>query len=953
MPAGERAVLNGSLGTIFFLGLVRRPDVLPASRKPDLNWGKMPPTLPPPAAPVIPPQDRERPAPFDALFNPHTVALIGATDRAGSVGHALWMNLSDPASTRLLYAVNPERSELEGYPCFANIASVPKPVDLAVIATPARTVPGVVGECARAGVRAAVIISAGFRETGAEGAALEQRILDAARGSSMRIIGPNCLGVMRPSSGLNATFASSMARPGRLGFISQSGALCTAILDWSQREMVGFSAFVSIGSMLDAGWGDLIHYLGDDPQTRSIILYMESIGDARTFLSAAREIALTKPIIVLKPGRTEAAAKAAASHTGALTGQDDVLDSAFRRCGVLRVNTIAELFYLAEALDKQPRPRGPRLTVVTNAGGPAVLAADATLSEGGQLASLSKETLSALDEILPPHWSHQNPVDILGDADAGRFAKAVDLAAKDPSTDGLLVILAPQALTDPATVAEQMTPFAHLPGKPVIASWMGGQSVERGEAILNRAGIPVYAYPDSAARVFQLMWRYSANLRALYQTPQALEAEVPDGTPSAQARGAAMELVERVRASGRTLLTEAESKSLLEAYGIPAVRTVVARDAEGAVRAAEEIGYPVVVKLHSETVTHKTDMGGVRLNLSDAEEVRRAFEGILATVAAKAGREHFLGVTVQPMVRMEGYELILGSTIDPQFGPVLLFGSGGQLVEVYKDRVVDLPPLNTTLAHLLMERTRIYTALGGVRGRRPVDVAALARLLVQFSYLVVELSAIREIDINPLMASPDGLLALDARVILHPREVKELPRPAIRPYPVQYAEPWKLNDGTDVTIRPIRPEDEPAMVRFHHMLSDRSVYQRYFHFAGLSQRISHDRLVRICFNDYDREIALVVETSAERLIIAVGRLTKARLANEAELAFLIADEYQGRGLGSELGRRLVEIGRSEKLERVTLEVLADNSLMLNLAKDLGFKLSPPFGGVVHGEMELD
>jgi acetyltransferase len=720
--------------------------------------------------------------------------------------------------------------------------------------------------------------------------------------------------------------------------------------------MVGFSAFVSVGSMLDVGWAELIQYLGDDPQTRSIVIYMESIGDARGFLSAAREVALSKPIIVIKPGRTEAAAKAAASHTGALTGHDDVLDAAFRRCGVVRVNTIAELFYLSEALDKQPRPKGPRLAIVTNAGGPAVLATDALLAEGGQLAKLAPNTIEQLSAFLPRHWSHQNPIDMIGDAGAERYAKTVDVAVKDSETDGLLVILAPTGLTDPTAVAQQLTHHAALPDKPVIASWMGGRDIAEGEAILNQAGIPTYSYPDSAARVFQLMWSYSANLRALYQTPKSFESEDPDAAVQASARARIAELVRGARAKGRTLLTEAESKSMLAAYGIPTVVTEIAADEDEAVNAAGRIGYPVVLKLHSETITHKTDVGGVCLNLSGEAAVRAGYRSIKESVTRAAGGEHFLGVTVQPMVRAEGYELILGSNTDSQFGPVLLFGSGGQLVEVYKDRAIGLPPLNTTLARLLMERTKIFQALGGVRGRKPVNLAELEKLLVRFSYLVMEQSWIKEIDINPLLASAEGLLALDARVVLHSQDVVPPPAPAIRPYPVQYVRGWRFEDGTEVIIRPIRPEDEQLIVSFHAKLSERSIYHRYFHLLTLDQRVSHDRLVRVCFGDYDREIALVAvrrgQGESDSEILAVGRLSKAHFGNEAELAVLIEDEYQGRGLGTELSTRLIEIARSEKLDRVTVEILGGNHQMLDVCRGLSFNFKNIEDGVVHGTLTL-
>ena len=479
------------------------------------------------------PTNSEPRAPLDVFFHPRNVAVIGATEELSSVGHSVVANLKQSSFGGQVFPVNPKRSAVLDLPCFPNVASVPAKVDLAVIVTPARTVPGLIAECSAAGVAGAIVISAGFKEVGPSGAALEQEILREARKSRMRVVGPNCLGIMCPQSGLNATFANSMARPGHLGFISQSGALCTAILDWSHREMVGFSAFVSVGSMLDVGWGDLIQYLGDDPHTRSIVIYMESVGDARSFLSAAREVALAKPIIVIKPGRTEAAAKAAASHTGALTGQDDVLDAAFRRCGVVRVNTIAELFNLSEALDKQPRPSGPNLTIVTNAGGPAVLATDALLGDGGKLTELSSDTIAQLNQCLPRHWSHQNPVDIIGDAGADRYAKAVEIAAKDTETDGLLVILAPTGLSDPTAVAEQVKRFSKLEGKPVIASWMGGQDIAKGEQILSQAGIPCYGYPDSAARVFNLMWSYSANLKALYETPQPIDPQHPEGAAKA------------------------------------------------------------------------------------------------------------------------------------------------------------------------------------------------------------------------------------------------------------------------------------------------------------------------------------------------------------------------------------------------------------------------------------
>ncbi len=582
--------------------------------------------------------------PLDVFFAPGKVAVIGATEAPASVGRTILWNLVNSPFGGTVFPVNPKRTSVLGIRAYPSIAAVPDKVDLAVIVTPAKTVPGVVRECVAAGVKGAIVISAGFKEAGKAGAELERQVLEEARRGPMRIIGPNCLGVMSPLTGLNATFATTIARPGSVALVSQSGAICTAILDWSLREQVGFSAFLSIGSMLDVGWGDLIDYLGDDPRTRSIVIYMESIGEARAFISAAREVALSKPIIVIKAGRSAAAAKAAASHTGSLSGSDEVLEAAFRRCGVLRVVNISDLFYMSEVLAKQPRPNGPRLTILTNAGGPGVLATDALMLLNGKLAQLSADSMAALNQILPPHWSHANPIDILGDAGPEQYAKSVEIAAKDPASDALLVIMTPQGMTDPTQIAEKIKPYAKLEGKPILASWMGGVEAAAGENILNHAGIPTFPYPDTAVRVFDYMWRYTYNLRGLYETPTL----APDADSTVREQVAS--LIAAVRKSGRTLLTEVESKQLLALYGIPTVRTLTAETPDEAVRFAGEIGYPVVLKLHSETVTHKTDVGGVQLDLADEAAVRRAWASIETRVREKAGPGHFLGVTVQPMV---------------------------------------------------------------------------------------------------------------------------------------------------------------------------------------------------------------------------------------------------------------------------------------------------------------
>lgn len=879
--------------------------------------------------------------PLDVIFRPKTVALIGATERRGSVGRAILWNLITNSFGGTVYPVTPHHASVLGIRAYPSIGAVPETIDLAVIAVKAEAVLDAVRDCVASGVHGAIIISSGFKEVGAAGATLEQEILAVAQQGGMRIIGPNCLGVMNPLFGLNASFARKMAHKGTVGFISQSGALCSAVLDWSLIENVGFSTFISIGSMLDVNWGDLITYLGGDQHTKSIVIYMESIGNARSFLSAAREVALTKPIIVIKPGQTAEAARAAATHTGALIGSDAVLDAAFRRCGVLRVRRLSQLFDMAEALAKQPRPKGPNLTILTNAGGPGALATDMLLSTGGALTALSAETHATLNDILPEYWSHGNPVDILDDATPEIYAQCLDTLAGDPQTDGLLVILSPQAQTEPtqtATVLRQMERNA-LRGKPLLASWMGGADVAAGEAILNQGGIPTYAYPDTAARIFSYMWQYTKNLRSLYETPHL----PPDVTPDRRRVSA---IIDAIRASDRTTLTELESKQVLDAYGIPTVTTHLAQSADEAVQMAETIGYPVVVKVNSTTIVHKSDVGGVYLSLNDGDAVRDAFAAIASAIAAHDTNGSFEGVTVQPMITpTDAVELIMGAFPDPNFGPVLLFGGGGTLVEVFKDRALGLPPLNSTLAQRMMRRTRIYEALQGFRGREPVDLAALESLLVQFSHLVVEQRWIKEIEVNPLLVSADTMVALDARIILYPSDVLEdaLPRLAIRPYPIQYEQAWTTKQGLPVLIRPIRPEDEPLMRDFQTTLSEQSIYMRYFHAINLSQRMAHEYLVRICHIDYDREMALVVvydnpETGRQE-IVAGGRLSKSAESDEAEFAMLISDRYQKQGLGTELLKRLIQIGCDEAVGRIVAYMLPTNTGMKRISERLGFSFS--------------
>jgi acetyltransferase len=881
------------------------------------------------------------PLPLDALFHPKSVAVIGAKDDLGSVGSTIINNLKSGGFKGKIYPINPKRKEVWGLPCYPSISAIPGQVDLVVIVTPAATVPKLVAECTAAHVKSCIIISAGFKELGPSGIKLEEEILYYARKGKMPIIGPNCLGVMNPIHGLNATFARGMALPGNLAFISQSGAMCTAVLDWSYKEKIGFSAFISIGSMADVNWGTLIDYLGNDPHTRSLLLYMETIGDARSFLTAAREVALEKPIIVIKAGRSQAAAKAAASHTGSLAGSDEVFDAALERVGVLRVNSISELFSMASVLSRQPRPRGPKLTIVTNAGGPAVLATDATVLNHAELTVLPEQTIEKLNTFLPTAWSHSNPVDILGDASAETYAKTLGALAEDEKTDGLLVILSPQDMTDPTKTAEALTKYGHIHGKPLLASWMGGDTVSEGAKILNEARIPVFEYPDDAAKTFGMMWRYSQNIQSLYET--AVTGRRDDVGQEEFNSNKIKALLHSVQEKRRTLLTEAESKQLLSYYGIPVVETHIAKTSEEAADRAKKMGFPLVLKLSSETITHKTDVGGVKLNLNSINEVLTAFHEIEDSVTSLAGAEHFGGVTVQRMIPPDGYEIILGSSTDPQFGPVLLFGSGGQLVEVYKDSSLAIPPLTNNLARRFMEKTKIYEALKGVRGRKSVDIVALEELLVNFSRLVIENRRIKECDINPLKVSGDTMIALDARIVLHEADIldDDLPKLAIRPYPLNYVVENRLKNGVRVTLRPIRPEDENLIVDFHHKLSDYSVRQRYFEFLSLDERVAHERLIRICFTDYDREWTSVAEIDTDngKRLIGFARLFLVPGTRIARFVMVIVDEFHNMGLGTLLLQHLMFIAKQENIEKIDAQILSENINMIKICERLGFEIS--------------
>ena len=695
---------------------------------------------------------------LDALFSPSSIALIGATDREGSVGQALAKNLSTFKGS--LFFINAKKTAVCGRTAYPNLASIEttKPVDLAVIATKSSRVPETLRECAQAGVKAAIIISAGFRETGSSGAELEREMLREAARGGIRILGPNCLGVMSPHASINATFAAGSARPGGLAFISQSGALCTAILDWSLTERVGFSGFVSLGSMSDIGWSDLIRHFSKDPKTRGIVMYMESMNGVADFMNAALETVPTKPIIAIKVGRTKEASKAAASHTGALTGDDATIDAIFQRAGVIRVDTIEELFDTAELLSKTASapPKGRNLAVLTNAGGPAALATDSLIRSKGKLSEMGELTMHKLNALLPAHWSHGNPIDILGDAEAERYGHSLRAILEDPNTDGVLVILTPQSMTQPLATAQAIIEVQKATSKTVLASWMGGESVAAGRELLNAAGIPTFNYPDEAARAWTLLWSREQRL------PLIAEARRLAALPPAAMAEARMEIAKHLL--GTTgLLTETASKLILRAAGIRTNATIHAGSAEDAVAAATQLSFPAVLKLHSRTVTHKSDVGGVRLNLTDGAAVRQAWIEIQSGVP----EADFDGVSVQRMVRYPALEVICGFRRDPQYGPLLIFGAGGVLVETLRDTVILVPPLSPMLVMDRIRHTRIFTALQGTRHLRKVDLEALAEMIVRIGELSVAAPEIEELDINPIVFEDGIPLALDARIACH------------------------------------------------------------------------------------------------------------------------------------------------------------------------------------------
>ena len=871
---------------------------------------------------------------LDKLFNPKVIAIIGATTKKGSVGYALMNNIIGSGFDGIVYPINPKRTNVLGVKAYPTLADVPDKIDLAIIATPAKSVPNIVENCGIAGVTGVLLISAGFAEIGEEGKKLTKQISETVKRYKMRLIGPNCLGFIKPSIKLNASFSSKMALPGKIALISQSGALCTAILDWSIKQNVGFSNFVSIGSMIDVSFDDLIDYFGRDPQTNSIVIYMESLTDARSFLSAARAFARNKPIIVLKAGKSTEGAKAAMSHTGSLAGNDFVFDAAFKRAGIIRVDTIEELFNIAKSLAMQPRPVNNRLAIVTNAGGPGVIATDTLIAKGGKIAKLSDETIQELNKYLSPNWSKGNPVDVLGDAGPEQYSKAVELCTKDKNVDGILVILTPQSMTDSTEIAEQLAIIAKNSRKPVFASWMGAKDIQKGQEILEAKNIPVYQIPESAVKCFMLMYDYSRNLEILHETPSQIPHEFQPKKDESK------KLIEEVLNDNRIVMTEFEAKQLLDNYQIPVIKNGLAKTEAEAIAMSEIFGYPLVMKIASPDILHKTDVGGVILNILNKEEVKIAYNKIMKSSKEKVPDADIRGIFVEQMMKRK-YELIIGCNRDPIFGPTIVFGMGGVAVEIFKDTTVGLPPLNMALAMRMIEDTKIYKLIKGYRGMPSADITSIQFLLYKFSYLIMDFPQIEEIDINPFGVDERGGVVLDAKVLLNKTKIdikdsccKHL---VISPYPSEFTIEHTMSNGQKVTLRAIKPEDESMEKEMFSNFSERT--QR-FRFFQLIKNISHQELIRYTQIDYDREIAIIaeVEENGRKKMAGVVRLIADQYNETAEYAIVIADPWQNLGLGNKFTDYISEIAKARGIQKIYANVLVTNHIMQHMFKTRGYKM---------------
>jgi acetyltransferase len=869
---------------------------------------------------------------IEKLFDPKTIAIIGANNNKDSVGYFVFENIKKSDYKGKVYPVNIEKKKVQGVKAYPSITDVPEKIDLVIIATPAKTVSKIVEECGKAGVKGIVIISSGFKEAGEAGKEMYNKISETAKKYEMRVMGPNCLGFIKPSINLNATFSARVPRDGSIAFISQSGALCTAILDWAIRRNVGFRYFVSIGSMVDIGFNDLIDYFGRDPKVKSILIYMESLADSRKFMSAARAFSRNKPIIVLKAGKSSEGAKATLSHTGTLAGNDLAFDAAFRRVGAVRVNTIDELFDYAKALDMQRRPEGNKLAVITNAGGPGVIATDFLIQKGGELSKLSKESMNYLNEKLPSTWSKGNPVDILGDAGPDRYREALKTCINDENVEGILVILTPQSMTRAEEVAKEIVRLSRKTDKPILVAWMGGESIEKGRVSLEKGSIPTYDSPEAAIGCFLGMYKYSRNLELLYETPEVIPRDFsPD-------REKAEKIIDKVFKSKKSSLNLKESKELLSCYEIPVLESFLVKEKKDLSRALKKTGYPVVIKINSSKIAHKTETGGVKLNVKSLKQAKESFDQIKKI--SKKNKVKFEGVLVEKMMS-DGHELLIGAKKDDLFGPIIIFGMGGIAVEVFKDTNIGLPPLNMALATRVIEQTKIYELLKGIRGKKGVDLKSIKFLLYKFSYLLMDFPEIKEVDINPFFVDQKKGLVLDALIVLDKKYKREKRDPyshlVISPYPKEYIKESRFKGGKKVKLRPIRPEDEPLEAGLFKTFSDETERFRFFRRIG---EVGHDFLINYTQIDYDREIAIIaeIEEGGKKKMIGVVRLISDPENKTAEYAIVVGDPWQNEGLGDELTNHILKIAKKRGIEKVYATFLRDNHIMRRMLAKRNFDI---------------
>ncbi len=889
---------------------------------------------------------------LDKIFNPQSVAIIGASDVEGSVGSLIAKNFAQLGYAGKYYFVNIRKPEIFGVKTYKSVDQIAEPIDLAIIATPASTVPEVVEQCGKAHVQGAIIVSSGFKETGPEGMELEKRVQETAKRYGIRVIGPNCIGMIRPRINLNASFLEKMPKPGNIAFLSQSGALGSAILDWAIHENIGLSNFVSVGSMVDVDFGDLIDYFGSDPKTKSIIMYIEGITDARKFMSAARHFSRTKPIIVVKAGKYPESAKAAASHTGSVAGEDDIYDAAFKRAGIVRVEGIEDLFHAAQVLGTQPLPKGSKLAIITNAGGAGVLATDSLIARGGKLAKLSSKTMEVLDKVLPPFWSKGNPIDVVGDAKADYYRAAVEACLDDETVDGILIIFTQQAGSEPAEIAQSIVDLVNsrsYKNKTILTSFMGFEAVLHANKIFSANDIPTYSTPEQATKTYMYMYNYQRNLELLYEAPEelALDATPPKRPVMAIIRNAAFE--------NREVLTDEEAINILKYYNFPIIKSLVAKNAEEAVAQAQQLGFPVVLKILSPQITNKRAAGGVVLNVNSPGEVRETFNGIMQRAKQYSPNAQIIGVTIQHMIGQKGYEIVIGGKTDPVFGPVILFGMAGAGMDLYRDFSIGLPPLNATLVRRMMEETKVYQLLKGYYNAPPVDVKRVVETLLLFSKLLIDFPQIKEIRINPLLVSEKDAFILDARIAIDKdaicRKLEPHEHMVISPYPKKYEMIWTLNDGQEVLLRPIKPEDEPLWLDMFQGFSEESIRYRFFE---ILRDTPHEVVVRYCNIDYDREIAIVAELvkSTPRKILGVARISIESDGKNGEVAFIVRDQYQGVGLGTKLVDYVLDIAKDMGLEEIYAIVLQDNARAMDLMKKMGFSFQNVDNETVRGTLNL-